>query len=203
MTQFAKFISFIFHPVFMPLIGLIIIFHSGIYSIDIPLEYERFVYLVVVLCHILLPLSILPVLFYFKHLKNYSLDIRRERLIPLFFTTICFYIGYYFVSKLAPVRLINLFLFSSTAVIFILLFVSLFWKISIHMTGIGGLTGMILILSFTYGIDSTIVLSFSIIVAGLIAASRLTLQSHSILQLTAGYLTGLLSVFVLMMQIIL
>jgi hypothetical protein len=203
MTQFAKFISFLFHPVFMPLVGLIIIFNSGVYFMDVPVEYKRFVYLVVILCHILLPLSILPVLIYLKHLRNYSLDIRRERLIPLFFTTICFYIGYYFVSKLAPVRLINLFLFSSTVVIFILLFVSLFWKISIHMTGIGGLTGMILVLSFTYGIDSTIVLSFSIFVAGLIATSRLALQSHSILQLTAGYLTGLLSVFVLMMQIIL
>jgi len=200
--RLSKLISFIFHPIFMPLLGLIIIFHSGVYSVDVPVEYKQFVYLAVILCTILLPLSIIPALIYFKHLQNFTIDKRRERLIPLFFATICFYACYYFVSKLAPVKLVNLFLFSSTVVILLILFVSLFWKISIHMAGIGGLTGMILILSFTYGIDSTIVLSISIFVAGLIASSRLVLQSHSILQLIAGFFTGLLSVLILMMQIL-
>ena len=112
-----------------------------------------------------------------------------------FFATICFYIGYHFVSRLAPVRLVNLFLFSSTVVILVILFVSLFWKISIHMAGIGGLTGMIMALSIVYGIDASLILSISILVAGLIAASRLALNSHNLLQLLAGYFVGALLVF--------
>ena len=87
---------------------------------------------------VLLPLSILPGLLYFKHMQNYFIDERRERLVPLFFAAICYYIGYYLVTKLAPVRVINLFLFASTVVVLMILFVSLFWKISIHMAGICG-----------------------------------------------------------------
>ncbi len=201
MRHTPKVISYLFHPVLMPLIGLFIIFQLDIYSVDMPLQYKRFVYLAVVLCNILLPLSILPGLLYFKHMQNYFIDERRERLVPLFFAAICYYIGYYLVTKLAPVRVINLFLFASTVVVLMILFVSLFWKISIHMAGIGGLTGMIMALSFVYGIDMTIILSISLIVAGIIASSRLALNSHTIVQLSAGYLTGAILVFGLMIQL--
>lgn len=200
--QLAKIISLIFHPLLMPLIGLIIIFHSGVYSVDVPVEYKRFVYLVVILCNILLPLSIIPGLIYFKHIQNITIDVRRERLIPLFFATICFYIGYYFISKFASVRLINVFLFSSTVVLLAILSVSLFWKISIHMAGIGGITGMILGISVVYGIDATIILSICILVAGIIAASRLTLNSHNIVQILTGYLLGVSLVFGFVLQLI-
>jgi hypothetical protein len=200
--HFAKVISHIFHPILMPLIGLAIIFHSGVYSVVVPIEFKRFVYLVVILCHVLLPLSIIPGLMYFKHIQVYTLDARRERLIPLFFATICFYFGYYFVAKIASVELINIFLFSSWLVILIVLSVSLFWKISIHMAGIGGLTGMILGISLVYRIDATIILSISILVAGLIAASRLRLQSHNIIQLIAGFFIGACIVFGFVLQLI-
>jgi hypothetical protein len=186
----------------MPLFGLIIIFHSGVYAIDIPVEYKRFVYSAILLCDVLLPLSIIPGLIYFRRIKNYTLDVRRERLIPLFFTTICFYIGYYFVSKMAPVRLINLFLFSSTVVVLVILFISLFWKISIHMAGIGGLTGMIISISFIYGLDTAILLSIVIFIAGLLASSRLALNAHNILQLLAGFFVGGVFVFGLMLRLL-
>lgn len=200
--KFAKLVSFLFHPIFMPLFGLIIIFHSGVYSVNVPLEYKRFVYWVVILCNVLLPLSIIPALIYFKNIKNYNINERRERLIPLFFTTVCFYIGYYYVSKITPVRLVNLFLFSSTVVIMVILFISLFWKISIHMAGIGGVTGMIIALTFIYGIDTTIILSISILMAGLIASSRLALNAHNLSQLITGFFVGTLVVFGLMLQLI-
>jgi membrane-associated phospholipid phosphatase len=201
--RLAKLISLLLHPIVMPLIGLVIIFHSGVYSIDIPIEYKRFVYMVVILCNVLLPLSIIPGLMYFKHIQNYTMDARRERLIPLFFTTICYYIGYYFVAKFASVRLINIFLFSSTLVILVVLSVSLFWKISIHMAGIGGLIGMILGISLVYGIDATIILSICILAGGLIAASRLILHTHTIIQLIAGFFVGACVVFGFVLQLIL
>lgn len=186
----------------MPLIGLIIFFHSGVYPYEIPLEYKRFVYMVVILSNVLLPLSIIPGLIYLKHLQNYAIDERRERLIPLFFATICFYIGYVLVARLDLVKLINIFLFSSTIVLLIVLFVSLFWKISIHMAGIGGLIGLILGISIVYRSDATIILSIILLTTGIIASSRLILRSHTLSQLVAGFFVGFCVVFGFVMQFI-
>jgi membrane-associated phospholipid phosphatase len=70
------------------------------------------------------------------------------------------------------------------------------------MAGIGGITGMILAISFIYRIDATIILSLCIIIAGLIASSRLALKSHSVGQLAAGFILGCLVVFSFLLQLI-
>jgi len=193
-----KFFSFLFHPVLMPAIGLFIILNSGIYSESIPANYSRFLFLIVFLCNVVLPVSILPALIYLKHLDNIYIDEKRQRLIPLFFTTVCFYIGFLIVSKFSNSTLINNFLLSSTVVVFVLLLISLFWKISMHMAGIGGLTGLIIVLSTIYQIDMAVILGTAILIAGTIATSRLALNSHSILQVFSGYLLGLSIILLIM-----
>jgi hypothetical protein len=193
-----KFFSFLFHPVFMPVIGLFIIFNSGIYSESIPINYSRFLFLIVLLCDVLLPISILPAIIYMKHLDNVNMDEKRQRSIPLFFTAICFYAGYYIVSKFSHSMLINAYMLSATVTVFCLLLISLFWKISMHMAGIGGLTGLIIVLSTVYQIDMVLILSAAILIAGTIATSRLAMNAHSILQVFTGYLLGIMVVLLIM-----
>lgn len=199
----AKIASYLFHPIIMPLLGLAIILNSGIYSVDLPREFETYLYLMTALCSLVLPLSFLPVLIYFQYVREITLGERRERLIPLFFTTICFYSGYYFISKFSRIEVINLFLLSSTLVVMLMLIISLFWKISIHSAGIGGITGLIIILSLTYSVDMTFFLSAAIFISGLIFTARLLLNTHTILQLVAGYLIGALAVIGLMLKLML
>lgn len=182
----------------MPVIGLFIIFNSGIYSESIPINYSRFLFLIVFLCDVILPLSILPALIYLKHLDNVNMDEKRQRLIPLFFTTICFYGGYFIVSKFSHSMLINAFMLSASVIVFGLLFISLFWKISMHMAGIGGLTGLIIVLSTLYQIDMVLMLSAAILIAGTIATSRLAMNAHSILQVFSGYILGISVVLLIM-----
>jgi len=191
--------SYLFHPVFMPVVGLLLIFHSGIYSGIIPANYTRYLFMIVILCNIILPVSIIPALIYLKYLDNIHIDERRERLLPMFFGTICYYGGYYIISKFSPSFLINTFLLASTIIVFCLLLVSFYWKISIHMAGIGGITGLIIILSVGFRIEMVVILCLSILVAGIIASSRLALGAHNILQILAGYILGLAVVIVLMM----
>lgn len=201
--RLATITSYLFHPIIMPLTGLIIILNSGIYSVDLPREFETYLYLMTGLCSLILPLSFLPVLIYFQYVKEITLGERRERLIPLFFTTICFYAGYFFISKFSPVKVINLFLLSSTLVVMLILIISLFWKISIHSAGIGGITGLIIILSLTYSVDMTFFLSAAILISGFIFTARLVLNTHTILQLVAGYMVGVIAVIGFMIQLML
>jgi membrane-associated phospholipid phosphatase len=198
--KLAKILSYIFHPIFMPLVGLAIIFNSGIYESDLPGGYMRFLFLIVLLCNVMLPVSIIPVLIYIRHIQNLNIDERRERIIPLFFAAICFYIGYYLVALHSHSQLINLFMLTATAIVIVVLLVSLFWKISLHMTGVGGITGLIIILSYLYRADILILFCIAILISGIIASARLASGSHNPLQILAGYLLGLLGVLGLMFQ---
>lgn len=194
----ARFFSFLFHPVFMPLIGLFIILNSGIYSESIPADYSRFLYLIVFLCHVLLPLSLIPAMIYLKHIDNYYINEKQQRVIPLLFTSVCFYIGYYIITKFSQSILINYFLLSSAIIVFGLFLVTWLWKISLHMAGIGGLTGLIIVLSRLYHINLAIVLSTVILISGILASSRLALGAHSVTQILVGYLFGMAVMLLIM-----
>ena len=186
----------------MPLLGVFVIFSSGIYTDQIPGEYRRFVYSIILLCTVVLPLTLLPALHFFKMIQQITIDERRERLIPLFFATICFYIAYYLVSKFAPIQVITLFLFSNMLVIISILMVSIFWKISIHMAGIGGITALVVVISLAYSIDLTFYLAGAILLSGLLGTCRLAVKAHSMLEIVAGYLLGFLLIGGLMIQLI-
>jgi hypothetical protein len=197
--KLSKILSTFFHPVFMPLFGLVVIFNSGIYESGLPVGYIKFLYIIVFLCNVL---SIIPVLIYIKQIQNLEINERSERIIPLFFASMCFYIGYYIVSVHSQSILVNLFMLSTTAVVVVVLLVSLFWKISIHMAGIGGITGLIIILSYVFRADILILLCVVILISGILASARLASGSHSLLQVIAGYLLGLLGVLGLMFQFV-
>ncbi len=200
-TRIANIFSYLFHPILMSLIGIFIIFNAGIYISDIPDEYKRFIYTIVFLCNVLIPLTLIPALYLLKNIQHITLNERRERLIPLFFSTICFYLGYYLVSRISTIRLIDIFLFSGVIVVMAIMIVSIFWKISIHMAGLGGITGLILMLSFTYTLDMTFFLALVVFISGIVASARLALHAHSPMQLIAGYLAGLLIVSGLLLQL--
>jgi hypothetical protein len=200
--RLAKVVSCIFHPVLMPLLGVLLIFNSGIYVAEVPFEFKRFVYAMVILCTAVLPLTLLPALYLFKSVGRITLDEKQERIIPLFFTTVCFLMGYFMLARYSPVKLINLFLFSCVVVALVTLLISFFWKISLHMAGIGGLIAMIFVISLTYTVDMTVYLSVALLVAGIIASSRLALQKHSIWQVVAGFLVGFLFVSATMFDFI-
>jgi hypothetical protein len=139
----------------------------------------------------------IPALIYLRHVQNFSLDERRERLIPLFFTTVCFYVAHHLLQKfLNGVSIFSVFLLASSFVVLILLIVSLYWKISIHSAGIGGILALIAVLSMGFSIDMTFFLGSAVLVAGLLFSARLALESHTVIQLTTGFLSGFAVVFV-------
>ncbi len=200
-TRIATILTYLFHPILMSMIGILVIFNAGIYISDIPDEFKRFIYSIVFLSNVLIPLTLVPALYLFKNIQHITLNERRERIIPLFFSAICYYLGYYLVSRFSSIRVIDTFLFSSVVVLFILLLVSVFWKISIHMAGLGGLTGLILMLSLLYTLDMTFFLSVAILISGIVATARLKLQSHNLLQIITGYVAGLVIVCVFLLQL--
>jgi hypothetical protein len=76
-----------------------------------------------------------------------------------------------------------------TAVVIVVL-VNLKWKISIHMVGIGGITGMLFGLSGLLILDLRIPIIISFLVAGFLGTARLRMGAHLPPQIYVGYLVG-------------
>lgn len=64
------------------------------------------------------------------------------------------------------------------------------WKVSIHMIGIGGLTGMLLGLSQVLNAGLTEVILASILISGFLGSARLILKAHNPNQVYVGFLIG-------------
>ncbi len=191
----AKVISFMFHPLIMPIIGVAIIFNSGTYVTIIDKNWMKLIYLIVTAFTLVLPLSLLPFFIYSRLITNIQMKDRRERVIPYFVTFIFFCIAYYLLKKLHVNYFISAYLFSASITILIVLVITYFWKISLHLVGIGGLTGLIMLLSVEYGVDLTYYLVLTLLVTGLLGTARLKLDAHTPLQIYTGFILGFAIIF--------
>jgi len=189
----AKIISIIFHPLFMPVYGMLILFYiSGTFLSFLPVMVKRIVLIIIAVNTIILPLSVVPFYISQKVIKSIHMDTSRERIIPLTMNSIFFYLGFYLLNKLQVPDLIKMYVFASFSVGVVTLLVSLKWKISIHMIGIGGLTGAILSISWHLGVDMKGVWMGLILCGGLIGFARLELNKHTPVQVYSGFFIGLI-----------
>jgi membrane-associated phospholipid phosphatase len=195
-NRFAKIISFIFNPLLMPSFGIIIIFNSGTYLSDLPFDAKRMIFLIIFTGTFIIPICFLPFYYYFKIINEINIDNPSQRIIPIAITSFIYWLTFYVTRKI-PVPFLNHFIFAVTLALVLNTIILFWWKISSHLIGIGGLTGLVLGLLIKFDTDMTTYLILLILISGLLGFSRLKLNSHSSSQVYAGYLVGLLVVFCL------
>jgi membrane-associated phospholipid phosphatase len=192
--RIASIVSYVTHPMLIPILGLLVISNSGTYAADLDHRFTQFIYLSVFIFTLVLPASLIPLFFYSGLAKNIHFSERRERLIPLYITLI-FYLAAYFLIKKLPISMVyQRFLFAACLSMLFLLGISYFWKISAHLVGWGGLIGLVLSLSLRFSTDLMLFLIIGILLAGGIGFARLKLNAHNPLQVYAGFLLGFLTV---------
>lgn len=194
LKKIAATLSLLLHPILMPTLGLLIVFSTQSHFSFIPFEYRRLMLIIVLISTCILPLSLIPLLLQTGLIKSIQMESYKERLVPLLATAIFFILGYYFLKKIHPPAFISLFFLGTLIAVLLSLFITYFWKISIHMVGIGGLLGALLALFVKYGIATYIWMLLVLVAAGLLGSSRLILGSHNPKQVYAGFLLGLIVV---------
>lgn len=191
----SKLISYLLHPIFVPLIGLFLILNSGAYISAIDIRIVRMLYLIVITFTLLLPLVLLSLFLFSGYIHSVDMDERRQRIIPYFVTFILFYIAYFLVKKLPVSTFISSYLFASAISLLLIIIITYFWKISTHMAGMGGLAGLMLSLSFVFNTDTMYFLVIVFFLSGLLASARIRLDEHKPVQVYTGFILGLVVVF--------
>lgn len=193
MMRFAQLISFIAHPLFMPVYTVLLIFKFNPYvQAQVSDDLQKLVLLVLTVCTIVLPLITAFVMQRFGLINSLFMKTAEERKWPFLFSILWFYIGFEVLTKLPLPKSLYLLMIGALVILFIAHAITLRWKISIHMLGIGGLTGAFIGLSQRFQYDHFIMISIVIFLAGFIGYARLKTNSHNFQQVYAGFIIGLI-----------
>jgi membrane-associated phospholipid phosphatase len=188
--RIANILSFITHPLLMPMLGLIVIVNSGTYAADLDKQMIQILFISVFILTLLLPSGLIP-LFYFAGIaRNIQFTERRERLIPLYITFILYAISFFVLRKLPVSQVYLQFVFAAVLVVLVVLIISHFWKVSTHLAGCGGLIGLIVSLSLKFEADLMVFLIIGLLLTGCVGFARLRLNAHNTLQIYTGFGIG-------------
>ena len=189
MRTFLKFISYLFHPIFIPLMATVGYFlvtprmYELVFKIDVSITTTVFT--------ICIPMLIFILLRRFKMIDSIFLKEVSQRKIPLYiYILILFLIITKVITKsiFAELHYFYLATLISSAICLILVFFKV--KASMHMMGISGLVMFLVVLSRTYQVNITFALSILIFMIGLVATSRLFLKAHTFTELILGFFIG-------------
>ncbi len=183
----ALFFSAILHPLLMPLAGITILLFTSGYVSMLPLPARKLIVLLFASGTLLLPAIMLPLAFF---RNDILMQKQNERTIPLALTLIFYMLTYFLFLKVPVFRFMHSFLLGALFSVFIALIITLKWKISLHMIGLGGLTAFLLYVTVNRQINLFPWVLISVLASGIAGTSRLYLNSHSQAQIYAGYFTG-------------
>jgi hypothetical protein len=189
--RLAKIIAIVFHPLFMPLYGLLILFSAPTFLGYLPFPVKRILFIIVLINNVLIPLTLLPFFRYRNVISSYKIEERSERIFPLLTTSILYCSTSFIIFRFQVPFLIKSFFLATSILVVVVTFINFWWKISIHAVGAGALTAVVFVLSIKMYTPLTWYLTVVILVGGLILSSRLRLNSHNPSQVWLGYLTGL------------
>ncbi|WP_461598373.1 hypothetical protein [Winogradskyella sp.] len=192
-----KSISFVFHPLIMPLLGVMFYFHKTPRYIPKPVQNAK-IFSIVILT-IILPILLFFLLKTINKVDTIYLKSTKERLIPLLIN--CVIVTLILIRVLTPNEITELFYFFlgilvSTLACFIMAIFKV--KASIHMIAASGFFMFAIAVGIHYKININGTIALMMIILGAIATSRLHLKAHTNKELIIGLFTGLLPQLVFM-----
>ncbi len=192
MRIFLKVISYIFHPLFVPIAGTLTYFIiTPKYS---PLELQSGNILPIFILTVIIPIISFFILRNLGVVNTVFMPSIKERKYPLIIhITLLVLILVKVIPNSYTIELYYFFLglIAASCATLMLLFLKL--KSSMHMMGMGSLLMFLISLSIHFETNITLAISGFTLATGLVATSRLYLQAHNKAELIVGFLMGLTS----------
>lgn len=188
--KIAMAISVLFHPVFIPVYGLLILFSAPTLLSYIPFHMKRVIFMLVIANNVILPLSVTIILYSRGVIKTIYAKERNERIILLTFSLLLYAVTALLLVKLPVPNLFKAYFVSIAVVTLIALVVTTFYKISLHSMGLGGLIALAATMIFIFDKGSIGYITSLVLGAGAVLSSRIYLDEHSPSEVWLGLMTG-------------
>lgn len=190
MKSISHVISTVFQPLLMPTYGVMLLFMYTYFGIAYS---NRFWHIVtpVMIFSFIIPGILIYLLLKIGLISDLSLKVRKERFYPYFITLLSYsaMVVFYYKAQM-PVWFLMM-MAGSIVIMIIAILITLVWKISAHMFGVGGLVGGVMSVCYFVEHSNPYWLFIGLfLLAGSVGTSRLILKRHTIAQVIAGFLLG-------------
>ncbi|WP_395063049.1 hypothetical protein [Flavobacterium sp.] len=196
MKKVLPFFSYLFHPIFIPILGTVFyILNSDGYF---PKEQYYLLLFQVIIITFFLPLSFFYLLKTFGKVDTIMLSDASQRKIPLLMQIALTII---LISKSVTIeRFPELYFFflggiCSTIIAFALIYAKI--KASIHMIALSALSFFVIGMSVHHELNIIYSIATLFLATGIVASSRLFMKAHTMEELIIGYVSGMLPQMVL------
>ena len=198
MVSVSKFLSYLFHPVFAPLVSIYILLQLPIYiNFKLTDEFVQFIYAVVLLNLIVSPIFASIYLKRKGFISSMHMENVKERTIPYLISCIFYLFTYYLFLQIEFPQLYLTILKAATFVIISLMILSIMrLKVSAHLAALGGICGMLFIVGILLQLETSLLLMFFLLISGIVASARYALKAHSFIELGSGFCIGFIMQFV-------
>jgi hypothetical protein len=200
-TKLAKFLSYLLHPLFMPVYSFILVFQYNTYiAFSMPPQVKIALFTVVIFNTVLMPAFISYVLVKRGTVSSMQMVTKEERLLPFLATTLFFILSSYLLYYIALPRIFFLIILGATITVILGFLINTAWKISVHMMGIGGVLGILMGMAQRMLIDLRTPIIVGFLLAGILGTARLRLEAHTASQLYIGFGMGFFVEFFLLVR---
>ena len=189
----AKIISLLFHPLLITVYGILIIFSTPLFTGYIPFAVKKILLIIILINNVFLPLSLMPYFKFRNIISSWFVEKRQERIIPLITTSFFYSVTVYITFRFNIPQLIKAYIITTAFLAIAVTVINFWWKISIHSTGAGAITALVIILSVKIQSPLILFLIIVILADGLLMSARLWLDAHSSAEVWTGFLLGLVS----------
>lgn len=195
MKFIAKLISVILHPLLIPSWGFLVLFLSNNpYALQ-PIALKSILWTIIFVFTFVVPAILISFLKYFEIIKSLEMKTHGERVYPMMITFLSYFASIFILRHFNAPLIIPLLLTGSIISLGFAGMISIAWKISAHLTAFGGLIAAILILSVQVNANYSPIISLVILLSGIVAWSRIYLNSHNLSQVFSGFILGFSCVF--------
>ena len=144
-------------------------------------------------------IPILLLLFMWKkgYIDSLHIHEAKQRTTPYIYTLICYGFWAYFLRATLQLPLfLLLVVVGAMGALLAVTIINHWWKISAHLTGMGGLLGGICSFSLYYSVLPTSLIIIFLTLSLLLMYARLYLNAHTPMQVVSGFILGILSTFI-------
>lgn len=188
----AHLISAVFHPLLIPTYVFFFLFSMPVYfSLSLSRQTQWVLTGFVFFLTFIIPALTVMVMYKMRMVKSFTLTDREDRIFVLLFTAVTFYITFYFLKGIDISGVFVTIMFCSFIIGLAAFFITLFYKISLHLIGLGSLCGAMIMLTIFYGINGVPALLSCLVISGITGFARIKLSDHSPNQVYTGFLTGI------------
>lgn len=187
--KIANTLSWVLHPFLLPVYLMAVLLTMTTFA-HYSTQMKFYLMWVVALYAIVIPFLVLGVLHSLGRISSFKVDNRRERWLPLAVGIVCYVLCAITFAKIPSAIFLRKFMVAAACCEAMCLVVSLWWKISLHLTGMGAVVALLVVMNIVGVGNMLIPLMVAILAAGALASARLYLGCHNGAQVLAGFCGG-------------